>query len=153
MPARSALLTARAEYSARRPIRLERVHIASASRAANDMHEWGGLQNMKQPVSIRDKLASKPKRVFKHLATRERRALYLRRASCDEILPLPRFLAKFYLLSAFFSIVPTLATAPFGVKFHLRSQPVFNRVVCFVVKFYCRPRSVQSPFVYRKTPA
>lgn len=76
MPARSALLTARAEYSARRPIRLERVHIASASRAANDAHERGGLQNMKQPASTRDKFASKRKRVFKHLATRERRALF-----------------------------------------------------------------------------
>ena len=39
------------------------------------------------------------------------------------------------------------------VKFHRRAQPVFNRAVCFVVKFYCRPHSVQSPFVYRKTPA
>jgi hypothetical protein len=75
VPARSALLTARAEYSARRPICLERVHIASASRAANDAHERGGLKNMKQPVSIRDKLASKCKRVFKRLATCERRAL------------------------------------------------------------------------------
>lgn len=74
-------------------------------------------------------------------------------APLAEILPLPRFLAKFYLLSAFFSIVPTSATAPFGVKFHLRSQPVFNRAACFVAKFYCRPRSVQSLLVYRKTPA
>ena len=72
---------------------------------------------MKQPVSIRDKLASKRERVFKRLASCERRALYLRRASCDEILPLPRFLAKFYLLSAFFSIVPTSATASFGQNF------------------------------------
>ena len=39
------------------------------------------------------------------------------------------------------------------VKFHGRPQPVFNRTACFVVKFYCRPRSVQSPLVYRKTPA
>ncbi|WP_298953118.1 hypothetical protein [uncultured Campylobacter sp.] len=56
VPARSALLTARAEYSARRPIRLERVHIASASRAANDAHTTrmsGAVsKNMKQPVSI-----------------------------------------------------------------------------------------------------
>ena len=60
---------------------------------------------------------------------------------------------KFYLLSAFFSIVPTSATASFGVKFHRRTQPVFNHAVRFVVKFYCRLHSVQSPFVYRITPA
>jgi len=129
---------------------------------------------MKRPVSIRDKFASKrkQKRVFRRLASCERRALYLRYAFCGEILPLPALwvkfhfrllfgvnlpppclLAKFYLVSAFFSIVPTSAAASFGVKFHFRPQPVFNRAVCFVVKFCCRPRSVQSPFVYRKTPA
>jgi hypothetical protein len=60
---------------------------------------------MKQLASFYDKLASKRKhkRVFKHLASYERRALYLRRAFCDEILPLPRLLAKFYLFSAFFT--------------------------------------------------
>ena len=62
-------------------------------------------------------------------------------------------MAKFYLVSAFLGIVPTLATASFGVKFHRHSQSVFNRAACFVAKFYCRPRSVQSPLVYRKTPA
>ena len=112
---------------------------------------------MKQPVSIRDKFASKRKRkrVFRRLATCERRALYLRCASCSEILPPPRllgkislpptfrgkiyrrhlFLAKFYLVSAFLSIVRTSATASFGVKFHRRAQPVFNRAVCFVMNF------------------
>ena len=87
MPARSALLTARAEYSARRPIRLERVHITSASRAANDAHERGGLQNMKQPVSIRDKLASKPSEFSD--AWRAVSAEPSICASCDEILPPP----------------------------------------------------------------
>ena len=110
---------------------------------------------MKRPVSIRDKFASKRKRkrVFRRLASCERRALYLRRAYCGENLPPPRLLAKFYLVSAFLGMVPTSATASFGVKFHRRAQPVFNHAVRFVVKFYCRPRSVQSPFVCRKTPA
>ncbi|WP_297945567.1 hypothetical protein [uncultured Campylobacter sp.] len=92
---------------------------------------------MKRPVSIRDKFASKRKRkqIFKHLASCERRAFYLRRASCGEILPPLYLLAKFYLLSAFFSIVPTSATASFGVKFHRRAQSVFYRAVRFVVNF------------------
>lgn len=77
--------------------------------------------------------------------------LYLHRASCGEILPLPRFLAKFYLLSAFFSIVPTSATGPFGVKFHLRSQPVFNRAACFVAKFYAvRARFNRRLFIAKR---
>ena len=129
---------------------------------------------MKRPVSIRDKFCFKTqtKASFRHLATYDRRALYLRRAFFGEILPPPHLLgkislppafrgkispppcllAKFYLVSAFLGIVPTSTTASFGVKFHFRPQSVFNRAVRFVVKFYYRPRSVQSPLVYRKTP-
>ncbi|WP_298081741.1 hypothetical protein [uncultured Campylobacter sp.] len=50
-------------------------------------------------------------------------------------------MTKFYLVPAFLSIVPTSTTASFGVKFHLRSQPVFNRAACFVAKFYHYPQS------------
>ena len=35
----------------------------------------------------------------------------------------------------FLYIVPTSATASFGVKFYFRPQPVFNRAVCFVANF------------------
>lgn len=127
---------------------------------------------MKQPVSIRDKLASKRKRVFRHLASCERRALYLRRAYCGEILSRPRLLGKislppafrgkisppsclltkFYLVSTFLNIVPISATASFGQNFTPLAIGI-NRVACFVAKFYRYPQSVQSPLVYRKTPA
>lgn len=123
MPARSALLTARAEYSARRPIRLERVHIASASRAANDAHTT--RMNGRSPkheavrVSTRDKFASKCKRVFRRLASCERRALYLRRASCGEI--------------------------------YRRAQSVFNRAVRFVVNFTAvRARFDRRSFIAKR---
>ncbi|WP_298043524.1 hypothetical protein [uncultured Campylobacter sp.] len=53
---------------------------------------------MKRPVSIRDKFASKRKRkrVFRRLASCERRALYLRCASRGKISSLPAFWAKFH---------------------------------------------------------
>ncbi|WP_297924026.1 hypothetical protein [uncultured Campylobacter sp.] len=116
---------------------------------------------MKRPVSIRDKFASKrkQKRVFRRLASCERRALYLRYAFCGEILPLPALwvkfhfrllfgvnlpppslLAKFYLVSAFLSIVPTSATASFGQNFTPLAIDI-NRVACFVAKFYRYPQS------------
>ena len=55
-------------------------------------------------MSACDKFASKRKRVFRYLATRERRALYLRRAFCGKIYRRPQsifnraacFVAKFY---------------------------------------------------------
>ncbi len=129
---------------------------------------------MKRPVSTRDKFASKRKQ---KRVSNTRRAVSAELSICAaplsvrfcrrrtfwakfhfrlpfgvKLLP-PCLLTKFYLVSAFLSIVPTSTTASFGVKFHRRAQSVFNRAVCFVVKFYCRPRSVQSPLVYRKTPA
>lgn len=118
---------------------------------------------MKRPVSTRDKFASKRKQ---KRVSDTWRAVSAELSICATLLsakfyrcppfgvklPPPCLLAKFYLVSTFLSIVPTSATASFG-RFYRYSQSVFNRAVCFVVKFCCRPRLVRSPLVYRKTPA
>lgn len=72
-------------------------------------------------------------------------------ASRGKILPLPSLLAKFYLISAFLSIVRTSATASFGVKFHRRAQPVFNHAVRFVVNFTAvRARFDRRSFITKR---
>ncbi len=94
-------------------------------------------------MSIRDKFASKrkQKQVFRRLATYERRATICAAPLAAKFYRCHVFWRNFIPSFGFLYIVPTLATAPFGIKFHRRAQSVFYRSVRFVVKFYRRPQS------------